>query len=450
MIPNALRERLLSLREQVTGPTSRRSIPALFDQGVVSGTSFLSSVLIGRLAGDEALGIFALGLSITLLVGGVQESLVTVPYTFFSRGDTEEEKGAFAGGTFLHNVVLGLSSGILVAGIGFALAWSGLVPAWLPPALWALGLTIPLYLLRDYARRFSFAHYETVRAAAMDLAAAVLMLGSLAWLGWTGRLTGTVAILVLGFAHGIPALVWMLASRSRFDLRRAEPAALFRRHWTFGRLDVSAQVVGVIQGYVVHWLLAFLRVPGAAGILSACMTVSMLSNPIILGINNVFMPRVADAREEGGAPEVWRVVRKTTALYLVVMVPVTAALVVWGGWLVELVYGPDYAGQGHAVAVLAIGVLVWAAQMAVGNGLRALDRPDVYVLSGAVGLFVVGGAVGILVTVAAGAPLSAQYGVLGAAYAVLAGTIADGAVQWIGFVRLVRGRRAVRSAEGAT
>lgn len=440
MIPTALRDRWLDLRDQLTGPTSRRSIPALFDQGVVSGNSFLSSVLIGRLAGDEALGVFALGLSITLLVGAVQESLVTVPYTFFSRGDTEEERGAFAGGTFLHNAALGLGCGLAVAALGTALSFTG-VPEWLPPALWALGPTIPLYLLRDYARRFSFAHYETPRAAAMDLAAAVLMLGALGFLGWTGRLTGTVAILVLGFAHGIPATVWLVASRRRFDLRRAQPGELFRRHWKFGRLDVTAQIVGIVQGYVVHWLLALLRVPGATGILSACMTVSMLSNPLILGVNNIFMPRVADARDEGGAPEVWRVVRKTTALYMVVMVPMTVVLVVWGGRIVELVYGAQYADQGHAVAVLAIGVLMWAAQMAVGNGLRALDRPDVYVVSGAVGLFVVGGAVGALVSLAAGAPLSAQYGVLGAAYAVLAGTIADGAVQWIGFVRLVRGRR---------
>ncbi len=440
MIPRGVRERLASLREQVTGPTSRRSIPALFDQGVVSGTSFLSSVLIGRLAGDEALGIYALGLSVTLLVSAVQESLVTVPYTFFSRGETEAEQAEFAGGTFLHNLWLGFGSAVAVVALGAVLTAFD-VPGWLPPALWALGFTIPLYLVRDYVRRFSFAHYESARAAVMDAAASALMLGSLAWLGWTGRLTGVVAILVLGVAHGVPAGIWFLRNRERFALARSRPGKLFARHWRFSRLDVSAQVVGIVQGYVVHWLLALLRVPGATGVLSACMTVSTLSNPLILGVNNVFMPRVADARDEGGAEEVWRVVRKTTLLYLAVMVPITAFLMVFGGRLVEWIYGPQYAGQGHAVAVLALGVLVWASQMAVGNGLRALNRPEVYVVSGAVGLFVVSGAIGAFVTVAAGAPLSVQYGVLGAAYAILAGTFAEGVVQWVGFVRLVRSER---------
>lgn len=437
MIPGAVGERLATLREQLTGPTSRRSIPALFDQGVVSGTSFVASVMIGRLAGDEALGLYALGLSVTLLVSSVQESLVTVPYTFFSRGESEEERAAFAAGTLLHNVWLGFGATVLVVALGSALALLG-VAEWLPPVLWALGVAIPLYLLRDYARRISFAHYETGRAAGMDAAASALMLGGLGWLGWTGRLTGVAAILVLGLAHGVPASIWFLRSRDRFAFLRARPGELFRRHWRFARLDVSAQVVGIVQGYVVHWLLALLRVPGATGILSACMTISTLSNPLILGVNNVFMPRVADAREEGGAMEVWRVVRKTTLLYLGVMIPITALLVVFGGRLVALIYGPAYAGQGHAVAVLAIGVLVWAAQMTVGNGLRALNRPEVYVVSGAVGLFVVSGAVGAIVALAAGAPLSAQYGVLGAAYAILAGALADGIVQWVGFVRLIR------------
>src|ERR1051325_11854112 len=58
---------------------------ALADQAVVSGTSFLTSVLIGRWAGSSQLGIYAIGLSLLISVVAVQNSLISLPYTIGPR-----------------------------------------------------------------------------------------------------------------------------------------------------------------------------------------------------------------------------------------------------------------------------------------------------------------------------------------------------------------------------
>ena len=56
---------------------------AVVDQGVVSGTSFLTSVIIGRLGSQEDLGVYSLSLSLVMLLRGVQGELVCSPYTVY-------------------------------------------------------------------------------------------------------------------------------------------------------------------------------------------------------------------------------------------------------------------------------------------------------------------------------------------------------------------------------
>jgi hypothetical protein len=48
---------------------------AVFDQAVVSGTSFLTSVILGRMCAREELGVYYLVLSIVFFVRGIQEQL---------------------------------------------------------------------------------------------------------------------------------------------------------------------------------------------------------------------------------------------------------------------------------------------------------------------------------------------------------------------------------------
>lgn len=416
---------------------------ALVDQGIVSATTFATSILLGRLAGEEALGVFALGVSVTVLASAVQDSLVTVPYTFYRR--RVADPAAYAAGTLLHALTLAAIAGLAALGLATLLEPASGRP-WLPPALRALAVAAPLCLLRDYARRLAFAHHRVGAATAMDGAASALLLAGIAGLAATGRLDGPTALIALGLGYGLPALVWLALDRQRFDLRGARPREALTGHWRFGRMDLTARAAGVFQGYAVYWILAFLRLPEATGVLAACHMIGGIVNPLVLGINNVYMPRVADARQDG-VEEVWRVVRKTTLLLAAVLVPATLLLGVFGGPVVALVYGAEFSGHGLAVAILAVSVLVWAGEVTCVNGLRALDRPAAYAASSAVGLAVTVGAGLLLIRLAGTGAEAVGPGVVAAAAAILLGVAAASVVQWTALVRLVRAGRRPRPEE---
>ena len=46
--------------------TAARASLAIFDQAIISGISFVTSVVVGRIAGQAELGVYALGMSVVL------------------------------------------------------------------------------------------------------------------------------------------------------------------------------------------------------------------------------------------------------------------------------------------------------------------------------------------------------------------------------------------------
>ena len=68
----------------IARPAVRQGALALLDQAVVSGTSFATSVIIGRLCSKEALGVFYLALTFVYLARGVQGNAGSAPGTSFT------------------------------------------------------------------------------------------------------------------------------------------------------------------------------------------------------------------------------------------------------------------------------------------------------------------------------------------------------------------------------
>src|SRR5687768_6796463 len=56
---------------------------ALVDQAVISATSFVATLLVGRAGGPDELGVYSLGFTILLVAHCLQDALVGGPYTVF-------------------------------------------------------------------------------------------------------------------------------------------------------------------------------------------------------------------------------------------------------------------------------------------------------------------------------------------------------------------------------
>ena len=420
----ASREHLGRRRPIVLGATARNGALALADQFVVSGASFATTVIIGRVCGADELGVYALAFTLVVLIVCVQESLLATPYTVYCQRLDGPARAEYAGSILVHHVFLAAIIMVcLVLGGAGILAGTGLLR--FAGVAWVLAAVVPLALLRDLVRRLSFAHMEMSTSLALDVGVAVLQIGGLVALAIAGWLSAGMAYAVMGASCAVALAGWFVFARASFVVRRERVLSDLRKNWAFGRWVFAAMITLMLQLSVVPWLLAAIRGAQAAGVFAACMSVVLLANPAIQGISNVLTPRAAMAFAQGGAAEVRRVVGKVTLLVAVAMI-LFCGVVMWiGGEIVSLLYGSEYAGYRMVIAVLAVAVLGRALGMAAYNGLRAVERPDVNLKTNLLGLAVTVG----LCTV-----LTMQHGVLGAACGLAAGDVAAATLRWAAFL----------------
>src|SRR4051794_27056330 len=70
---------------------------ALADQAIVSGASFVTTLVVGRVGGAEELGVYSLGFTLLVLALSFQDALVSSPYTVYSYRLESEDRARFAG-----------------------------------------------------------------------------------------------------------------------------------------------------------------------------------------------------------------------------------------------------------------------------------------------------------------------------------------------------------------
>jgi O-antigen/teichoic acid export membrane protein len=102
-------------------------------------------------------------------------------------------------------------------------------------------------------------------------------------------------------------------------------------------------------------------------------------------------------------------------------------LIVWGGRLIALLYGRQYAGNSLVVAILAFNLLVFATSFSFSRALMAIERADLDFLVNFAALFIM---------VVVGFWLVRAFGTLGAAIGLLAANFVTSAVRAGVFLRL--------------
>lgn len=343
---------------------------AILDQGVVSGTSFITTWLIGRFSTPAELGLYSLGLSVVLGLLVVQMSLITTPYAVHRHTDPKHSASNL-GSTFVMQVIL---MGLALAGLVVALLVTHgpariLVCAAIP--------AVPLLLTREFTRRLAFARVSMAGALAIDLPVAAIQAIGLIVLAWMGRLSGATAFCVLGAAAAIGTVVGLSQHRGRSRFHRADFDRDVRRHWNFGRWIAGAQLLAVVNTQGTFWLVDAVRGTTETGIFAACLSIVLLSNPFVLAVGNLLTPRAAQTYAEQGFAGLRTYILQVSGIIALVMGCFCVVLALGGDWLVQLLYGSDYAGHGTVITLLGITFLIGAVSMAVNDALRAVGRTNV-------------------------------------------------------------------------
>ncbi len=416
-------ERLNRAREYASDLISREHVLSLADQAMVSSTGFLTTVFIARWSDLSQLGIYALGLSLLMSFLGFQDCLILQPY-LIQKYRPEGTPAERAGASLLISVFFSAASMLLLAlgALGFFL-WEG--GSELVIVTLAIATIVPFAMARDFARRFAFAHLEMGRALLLDGAAAIIQLSILGSLGASGRMSALGACVALGGACAIPTAIWLCYARAEFTIGVPQVRAALKQTWALGKWLLAVRITVQVQGYATYWISMIVGGAAITGGYAACMSIVGIANPLLTGLANVLMPRSVVAWKDLGGPGLWHEAIRHTVLITGLVVPFTFGMPLAGETVMHVLYhGKEFDQLSHILTVLAAAMSAGALGFPAANGLAVMERPRAIVT------------IGIFAAVLSAALiwiLTAQWGLLGAAYGLLAGTVAGAGGRWFAF-----------------
>jgi O-antigen/teichoic acid export membrane protein len=241
-----------------------------------------------------------------------------------------------------------------------------------PEALAAValaGCALPLYALVATLDSALVAHGRVALASFCAAARQVLFV----LFGVVALAAGGGAVALLAAANlalVARVLITWRALRRSLGLRLARPApagwpALARRMLPFG-VEGMADLAGLHVPMVVLSLLASEAVVGYYG---AAFNLALVALPFAQGVGTALAPRLASAEGRALVP---RAVGTALRLTLALGVPAAAALALWAGLVVRLLYGAAFAPAAASLRVLAWALPAMFAWEALRAGVIAL------------------------------------------------------------------------------
>jgi O-antigen/teichoic acid export membrane protein len=396
----------------------------LADQGVVSATSFLTSLIVGRACGKEELGLFGLALAAMMIASEVQMALVSTPHMVNTPRLTGERLRRFHGSTLVHQFVLSFGFALILIVLALVCWMSG--KQRLAMTLVALAAGIIVTSLSAHARNASFTDHRPGIALAIDSIACALQIVLLLVFVSIEKLSAATAVLTMTLSTLPPAVAWMIGSLRRVRPSISAASADLKWIWPQARFVFASALLWAAGMHLYPWLIDVNAGHAAVGAWSACFTVAAVGNPLMQGTINVIGPSIARQFTITSLAQFRVYVWKTTIAFAAMMSLFAIPLAVFGDNLVRLLYGVAYSGHGIVIALLAFGLVARAAGYVVSRGLFALDRADLDLYTNAAPLATL---------LLLGMPLTARFGAEGAAASLLVAQLLGAIVRAFFFTR---------------
>ncbi|WP_146396907.1 lipopolysaccharide biosynthesis protein [Pseudobythopirellula maris] len=410
------------------GAIRLQGVWVLADQAVVSLANFAAAVVVGRLAGQEQLGLYALGYSAYVVMMGLAKAMVWTPYTTRSPHLETDERRRFAASVTAH---LGLIAAAAMAAI---LALGAVLYALAPeapygPLFLVLAPCCAAMLLKEHVRRICLAELRVAEVFAVDALLALLQVALLAVLVVAGVVSAAAAFVAIG-AASLAAVLWLVVRSKRFDYAAAKPLADWRRNWDFSRWLTGSALAALIgtQGY--RWALPVITSLAELGRFGMAQSVIQVANPLLLGVSNYYGPASAKIYSQHGIAGLWRHAVRSTVVLGAALAVLLTGLVALGPTLLEWLYLDAAEGVGVVLlAALGLGILSDVLLMPIDFAFMARSQGRILLQASVVRL---------VLNLTVGLWLVSRYGVAAIGLGILMGNLVSLLWQWTVFAREVR------------
>lgn len=350
---------------------------AILDQGLISGSNFIVSILLARWLMPDAYGAYAVAFGIWIMLSLVYQSLVLEPMAVFGGSTYRSNLRGYL--RSLLSIHLAISIVICAAlGIWWAVAhWQG-SGGTITGAVAGLVFASPCLMLFAIARRTFYVELSPLPAAAGALLYSAVVLAGLYIVYQRALLSPLTAFLLIGLGALATGIVLMFALRRGLSGSGAVPSVgeVWRRHWGYGAWALVSCIAGWLPSYIYFPLLASFVGMEQSGQLKALMNLVQPFEQVRGALLMLALPYAARVTSEHGKAGAWTLARNLTLLsaggamlYWVVIIPLRAPVF-------HLLYKGRYMEVAYLLPALALGQIFWSATFGPSITLRAMEWPS--------------------------------------------------------------------------
>ncbi|MFZ0759282.1 MAG: hypothetical protein WAM69_04965 [Candidatus Sulfotelmatobacter sp.] len=379
---------------------------ALADQGLISGSNFVISILLARWLVPEQYGAYAVAVGIFVLLTVFYQSLLLEPMAVFGGSAYRKNLREYLRVLLRAHVALSVVI-CVVLGLWVGVA-RGMDPgSALPGALAGVTIASPVVLLFWLARRTFYLELSPAHAAVGSLSyCAFAMVGIFLAYHW-GVLSPFSAFLAIAVAALATSILLLRQLTANLPPKTAELhlGAVCRKHWTYGRWALVANLASWVPAYLFYPLLSAFAGLAQSGQLKALMNLVAPLQQSQAALSMLFLPYAARLQGERAGKNASSLNRKITGIALAGAFCYWAVILWFKGSVFHLLYTGKYMDVAHLLPFVALGSILWAAAFGPTVVLRAMESPRLVFLAYAVAT---------MLSLVIGVPATRAFGLWGA------------------------------------
>jgi O-antigen/teichoic acid export membrane protein len=364
----SLWDRLLQgFRAQFLG----REAWALADQGIVSGTSFLTNVILARFMGLREFGIFVLAWMSVLFVNSLQTALIVAPMMSIGPKQEEKDRPSYFGAVVAQELALVSCCFILVL-VGLKTFSGFFHHANLQNLALPLAVAAFAYQMQDFVRRYFFATRQSRFALADDALSYLTQLPILFLLHLYGHLNSATALWAMSGTSIVGLVVgWFWVERIEFHWSWIKAISI--RHWRVSRWIAGSTVLTWTSSNLFLLSAPMYYGAAAAGVLKASQNIMGPANIWFLGLENVVPAETARRLHSGGIHSMLAYTRSILVKWGGLTILFAASMSLVPGFWLKLTYGPEMAQYGYVLRLYALVYVISFVGGPLRAGLQALE-----------------------------------------------------------------------------
>lgn len=348
-----------------------REMWALVDQAMVSGTNFLTNIVLARFVGIETFGAFALAWMVVLSANLFQTALIVSPMTSLRPKVEEGGQANYLGALLIHEGLFATSSAAIVQVVCCIAANYFHKPEF---RLLSGGLSAAtfFYLVQDFLRRYLFTIRKGAAAFWIDVLSYPPQVVIIALIAKLHGLSTGGALWIVALTSACGSIVGLFhLEQARFTRSDVHRVAI--RHWAMSRWLALSVILDWSSANLFFVVAPIYFGAAAAGAIRASQNLVGFSHIWFLGLENVVPAETARKLHEQGLGAAQRYLKHITLKWGSLTTLFVLAICIAPRQLLHFTYGAQYDSYGSLLRLFGLNYFLMFFGVPVRAMLQALE-----------------------------------------------------------------------------